>query len=440
MIPTVIAALAALVVRSLAAARLQRWYLGTPVVMVLAGIASALVDGGRFVDATLGTVVAQQVAEIVLAVLLFGDAAGMRAGRLGGREPGAVARLLLVALPLSLAAATALGALLLPGLPWAVLLVAACVVVPVDLAPTEGLSRDRRLPSRVRSVLTVEGGYTDGIVSPVFLFALVLASDRTAERTAGEALATVVPFALTALAVGLVLGGVLGVVLDRVTAAGWTTGSSRRVVVLASPLLAYFGTVALGGNGFVASFVAGVAFRTVHRYAWARRRRAAPAGSAGAAGSPAPDPAQDYRLLEDTSALLTAVMWFAVGAAGVLAVTTGVPPAVLLYCLAALTVVRGVPVLLALTRSSLVIRDRILVAALGPRGTTTVVFGLLAYNGLPAGAEADTVLLATVVCVVSSVALQGATAALAARGLAPDEHHGATGTAPARPVLRREDD
>jgi hypothetical protein len=30
-------------------------------------------------------------------------------------------------------------------------------------------------------------------------------------------------------------------------------------------------------------------------------------------------------------------------------------------------------------------RERVLVGALGPRGTTTIVFGLLAFNRLPEG-------------------------------------------------------
>jgi len=51
-------------------------------------------------------------------------------------------------------------------------------------------------------------------------------------------------------------------------------------------------------------------------------------------------------------------------------------------------------------------RDRFLVGALGPRGTTSVVFGLLAINGL-SGEASDTVLTLTVVCVLGSVALHG---------------------------------
>jgi NhaP-type Na+/H+ or K+/H+ antiporter len=40
----------------------------------------------------------------------------------------------------------------------------------------------------------------------------------------------------------------------------WTQPSTMRLAVLTLPLLAYAGAVVLGGNGFIAAFVAGVFF------------------------------------------------------------------------------------------------------------------------------------------------------------------------------------
>lgn len=99
-------------------------------------------------------------------------------------------------------------------------------------------------------------------------------------------------------------------------------------------------------------------------------------------------------------------MWFVVGGAAVVMVSFGVPWQPIVFCLLALTVLRIIPVMLSLTRTRMSRRDRFLVGALGPRGTTSVVFGLLAINGLT-GAESDLVLTLTVVCVLGSVALHG---------------------------------
>lgn len=398
MYATLVAALTAILVLSLVATRVERWQVGLPLLMVVVGVGVGLADDGSFA-AGLDTVAAQHVAEVILAILLFVDATELRDGRLFGPEPGAVSRLLLIALPLSLAAAVGIGALLIPDLGWAVLLVVACVVVPIDFAPAAGLVRDRALPRRVRSALNVEGGFNDGIVSPIFLFALILAGDRTQERTAAEALATVVPFALKAILVGAVLGVVIGWLMERATAAGWTTESTLRIAVLVVPLLAYFLTVAVDGNGFVASFVCGIAFRSAHRYAHLHRRRESSL-------STPTSPDDDYRFLLDTTAVLTLAMWFVVGTATVVAFSEGVPWTVVLFCLAALTLVRIVPVQVAMLGTSYRRRERMLLGLLGPRGTPTIVFGLLAANSLPAG-QSDTVLLITVICVLGSVLLYG---------------------------------
>jgi NhaP-type Na+/H+ or K+/H+ antiporter len=80
---------------------------------------------------------------------------------------------------------------------------------------------------------------------------------------------------------------------------------------------------------------------------------------------------------------------------------------VVVFCALALTVVRVGPVLLSLVGSKFSARERLLVGALGPRGTTSIVFGLLAFNRLPEGEAADTILLITVVCVLGSVVVHG---------------------------------
>ncbi|QWF85306.1 cation:proton antiporter [Amycolatopsis sp. CA-230715] len=416
MIPLVLAAVAAALARSLAALRLQRWYLGAPAIMVLTGILVGL--GVRdSVAAALNTEVAQHVAEIILAFLLFVDATEIRGGRLWGNSPKLVARVLLFALPVSLAAAMLLGAVLFPELSWAMLLVIACIVVPIDFAPSEHVVRDRRLSARVRSVLNIESGYNDGIVSPVFLFALLLAGADSTVSTPMDALGTAVRQAALAIAVGLVLGGFVAWLMHRSERAGWMTAQSRRIAVLLTPLVAYAGAVQIGGNGFVTSFVCGIAFRYVHRLLIARSIHRTPTAQRGHALTAL---TRDFGLIEDVTALMTMTMWFVVGLVAVVVVADGVSWQAIVFCVAALTVVRIVPVLATLTGSSLPGRDRLLVSLLGPRGTTTIVFGLIAFNGLPDGIPAYTVLVTTVLCVLGSVVLHGAGSDPTIRFLAAD--------------------
>ncbi|GAA3989942.1 cation:proton antiporter [Allokutzneria multivorans] len=405
----------AVAVRSFAASRLDRWNLGAPVVIVTAGVIIGLVNE-QSIEFALNTEATLYVAEIVLAVLLFVDATEVRGGRLWGHWPGLAARVLLIAMPLSMAAAMLLGWALFPELPWPALLLLAGVVVPTDFAPAERVVRDRGLPSRVRSVLNVESGYNDGIVSPLFFFALILAGDHSQERTPLSALATVLPFTIKALVAGLLLGAVLALMLTAAHRAGWLTHQSGRIVVLLVPLLAYTATVAVDGNGFVASFVCGITFRYVHRTAKARLIRRSPQGRdllrAGALD-------EDFRLLEDVTTLLTMTLWFVVGVSAVLAFSDGLSWQVVLFSIAAITILRIVPVHLSLTGSVLSHRERLLVGVLGPRGTASIVFGLLAFNRLPEGPVADTILLVTVTVVLASVVLHGIGAGPTVKWLAP---------------------
>ncbi|MCD2187775.1 cation:proton antiporter domain-containing protein [Actinomycetospora soli] len=418
MIPALILAGVAVALRSLLAGWFDRVLLGAPVVMVLAGVAAAFALPGDALALTLNTQVAQRVAELLLAVLLFVGATAVRGGRLWGPAPGPVLRLLFLAMPLSLAAAVGTGLVLLPELGWAALLVLACVVVPIDFAPAEGVVRDRALPHRVRTALNVESGYNDGIVSPIFLFALILASDRTRQDSPTEALTTAVPFALIGVGVGLVTGLLLGWLLDRASRLHATTEASRRVFVLCTPVVTYAVAVALGGTGFVASFVAGVAFCYLHGVLAARRARrareqpdAAPTTAYRLAGA-------DYHLLTEVTSLATMLMWFVVGLAAVATLSEGVTWQAVVYTLLALTVLRLGPVLLAFTGSRFDRRERLLVGLLGPRGTTSIVFGLLAFNTLPTGPVADLALTVTVLVVLVSALVHGTGAPLLARALA----------------------
>ncbi|MEV6769344.1 cation:proton antiporter [Nocardia sp. NPDC051030] len=81
---------------------------------------------------------------------------------------------------------------------------------------------------------------------------------------------------------------------------------------------------------------------------------------------------------------------------------------------AALTVVRMVPVLLALLGSGVPVKEALLIGWLGPRGTTSIVFGLLAFNELP-DSDAELVLTVLVVTVLGSIALHGLGSPVTAR-------------------------
>lgn len=383
MLLSLIAISVVLVAWSLLARVLDRWRLTAPMILVLAGVGVGFVLRDEIAD-TLNTDTAQHIAEIILAVLLFVDATDVRGGMLG-REPRPAMRVLFIALPLSLGLAVAMGMWLLPGMSLAVLLIVACVVMPVDFAPVTAILRDERLPDRVRNVLNVEAGYNDGIVSPTFIFALALAGDRSHASTPLEAMGSAVPEALKAILVGAAVGGALAKLTNAAGRRDLLTEQSTRLILVAAPLLSFSLSLAVGGNGFVSAFVCGITFNSLRRSAAIRR---------------------ELELVDDLGFLLSVVMWFAFGASAVVALASGVSLGTIVFCLLALTVARILPVLVALMGSRFSLGERLLVGWLGPRGTTSIVFGLLAFNVLGSTDE-QAVLMTMVVAVLGSVVIHG---------------------------------
>ncbi|AQA02435.1 sodium:proton exchanger [Mycobacterium sp. MS1601] len=379
----------------LAAARLERLRISSPLLLVLAGAVVEYTTHGTLAD-TLNSETAEHAAQIILAVLLFVDANTIRSGLLGA-YPRSATRLLFLALPLSLALAVALGLWLLPGLSWPIVLIIACIVVPIDFAPSPNTIRDVQVPSRVRKLLNVEAGYNDGIISPVFVFALAMADHQDGADTLWEQVSSAVPHAVLAIVVGLGVGAGLAVAANAADRAGLTTRQSGRVIVVVAPALAYTLSLAVGANGFVAAFLCGIGYHVFRHSA---------------------DPEHELELLDDIGFLLTSAMWFVLGGVALIAywradLTVGI----VVFCLLALTLIRMLPVELAMLRSGFPWSQRLLLGWLGPRGASSIVFGLLAFNVIEGGDE-NTILLILVVVVLGSVLLHGFGAPAAARAFA----------------------
>src|SRR5690606_29685704 len=119
----------------------------------------------------------------------------------------------------------------------------------------------------------------------------------------------------------------------------------------------------------------------------------------------------ELMLVEEVGVLAAHFVWFVLGGAAVIAVAAGAEWQISVLALLALTVLRLAPVYLSPLRSTVPRRDRLLMGLLGPRGTASIVFGLLAFNALPDD-EGLLVLLVMVVTVVGSIVLHGVIAPL----------------------------
>jgi NhaP-type Na+/H+ or K+/H+ antiporter len=381
--------------------------------LVAAGVASGPL-GLDLLDVSHDAEAVKLLLEVALVAVLFTDAAGVRWSVLR-RDDALPLRLLGLGLPLTMVFG-AIGAwLLLPGFTVWELALVAVILAPTDAALGQPAIADPRVPATVRQGLNVESGLNDGIALPFFV---VLLAGATGD-TDGAGAAEVFFLALgLSTAVGVAVGWLGARLLARSTAAGWVSEEWHRVPALTFAALGYAVTVSLEGSGFITAWVAGLVFGVV----W---RRNVPPAEAATTG-----PESVIGLSEELGNLLASLSFFVFGAVLLGPALSAIGWKTALYAIVSLTVVRMVPVAVALAGSHFRLPTVLYVGWFGPRGLASIVFALLMLHDGPPAAPALVDVVAFTVGL--SVILHGATAAWAARTYAAWHAHAAL----AAPSLR----
>ena len=369
--------------------RLSHGFLTAPMVFAAFGFALGsetlgimqLEEGAGFVHTT---------AEITLIVVLFTDASRIELRALR-REYALPLRMLAVGMPLSLLLGTLAALRLFPefGLFEAALL--AAILVPTDAALGQAVVSDPVVPARVRQSLNVESGLNDGIALPavVVLAALAAASDQAADSTSLLAYAgrQVVLGPLAGIAVGYAGGKLLAWARES----GRMNATFDRISGLTLAFLAYLLAEQIGGNGFIAAFVGGLTLGNTAR---------------GVCGSL-------YQFLETEGELLILVTFLLFGA---VLIAPAVPLWTLstwLYAGLSLTVIRMIPIGLAVLGLRLKPWTPIFLGWFGPRGLASILFALLIVeDAIP---HHDQILAVVVATVAASIVLHGMSASGLAR-------------------------
>ena len=297
------------------------------------------------------------ITELTLALLLFADASTVRLRDVEG-DAGLPSRLLFVGLPLTIVTGALLAYLMFPEVGWAAAALIATILAPTDAALGLAVVTNKAVPVRIRRALNVESGLNDGIATPfVTLFIAVVAAEEGLGETAWglEALKQIGLAIVAAVVVGYLGGKSLAFANDR----GWTSDVSEQIAILALALLAYEGAVAIGGNGFVAAFAGGILFGAA-----TRRRLAEPVEFTETLGCP---PASSC------------------GRSSVRSSSESCSPSDLsaqpiVYAILSLTVIRMVPVAIALIGTHLRPATVAFMGWFGPRGLASVVFTLIALE------------------------------------------------------------
>ncbi len=372
--------------------RVERLAITGPMVMVAVGL--AIGEGGLgWLDLGLETEFVSVLAEATLVLVLFSDATRIDLRRLRANV-GIPARMLGFGLPLTVVVGTLAALALFDDLRfWEAALLAA-ILAPTDAALGAAVVTDDRLPVRIRQSLNVESGLNDGLAVPVVTVMLALAAAEEQGDTAEwiEFIARQIGFGLV---IGIAAGSVGGLLLDGFVSRGWVDGALRQISTLAIAVAAFAGAEQIEGNGFVAAFVAGLAFGAVAR-----------------AHCPH---VQDF--VEDEGELLTLLTFLVFGAVIAGPRLDELTWQIAVYTVLSLTVVRMVPVAASLLGAGLRHETVAFFGWFGPRGLASVVFGILVVEEVDL-TGGDEIFLVMAWTVLASVFLHGVTARPWAAGLA----------------------
>lgn len=381
-----IAAFVALVfVYSLVSRRLERTVITAPILFTALGALMSF-SQEALSELALDRKGLLLIAELGLVMTLFTDASRVRPQMLKG-EANLPVRLLSGGMLFTIALGILAAMVVLRSLTWWEAGILAAILAPTDAGLGQVIVSSPRVPRRIRQALNVEAGLNDGLSVPFLMFFIALAQAR--ETGGGGSILT--RFLVEQLGYGALVGLGIGLI------GGWLLGLARRKEWMAVPLTQLgvvalpFGCVLLseatGASMFIAAFVAGLATQA----------------GFGEVGK------HSVEFTEDWGQLFNYFVFFLFGLL-VTRVWREFDFAIVAYGVLSLTLIRMIPVALALKGTHLSSSTVLFMGWFGPRGLASIVLGLVYLEG-----EADlpgepTIKLAVMATVLLSIFAHGLTA------------------------------
>jgi NhaP-type Na+/H+ or K+/H+ antiporter len=378
---------------SLVSRRAQTSYFTGPMVFTLAGLllSFALPQGAS--ESTHDKTVLL-VAEITLAIVLFSEATCLSLRKVM-RESQLPARLLGIGMPLAIVLGTVVALVLLDDLGIWEAAILATILAPTDASLGSTVFKSPLVPARLRQALNVEGGLNDGLSIPLLMLFIALSG----VTHHGEQQSWIVYTAQQigfGLLVGIAIGWLGGWLMTRAELRGWTEEETKQLGLLALAILAWaVAEKIIGGNGFIAAFVAGgmmrLSFEEAHQHM--------------------------AEFNESWGDLLIYLVFFIFG------LMTGqelfkIGWQLWLFGLLALTLIRMLPVAIGMIGTKLRPASVLFLGWFGPRGLASVVLGLIYIEELEGFDVNPMILLSITATVLLSVFAHGISANPAIKALA----------------------
>jgi NhaP-type Na+/H+ or K+/H+ antiporter len=366
---------------SLVSRRLEQTIVTPPIVFTAAGMLLALATPG-LTEIGLEREHLLKLAELGLVMLLFTDATHINPAMLKSSENLPV-RLLSIGMLLTIFLGAIAARFVFPGLTLWEAGILAAILAPTDAGLGQVIVQSPRVPLRIREALDVEAGLNDGLSVPFLMFFIAVSQVGTAGsgqillRFVGEQLGL---GALVGLVIGLGGGALLGLAERR----GWMAESVQQLGLVMLPLLCALACEPVGGSMFIAAYVAGLAVQFGFKDA----------------GSHSTEFTEGWGQLFD----LFVFLLFGVLATRMFGHFSTVH---LLYAILSLTVVRMLPVAIALLGTRLSSATTLFMGWFGPRGLASIVLGLVFLEEEVHLPGEETIKLAVTATVLISVFIHG---------------------------------
>jgi len=336
---------------------------------------------------TIESTALKTIAELTLALILFTDASQVRRSHLVRFENLPI-RLLALGLPLTMLTGAAVALLIFPG-HWEIAVIIGVILAPTDAALAQSVFSAPAIKEKLRHSITVESGLNDGLALPFLLLMLAIASSADLSGLDpwywGNFLLQQI---LLGSLIGLVAGYIGGYLVEVAGQNNWMNPVFQRLASVGLALITYTAADHSGGNGFIAVFMAGLFLHAGHTIVVRRLKEFG----------------------EAEGQLLTLIMFFLFGLVYVPDALPHVGIEHIGYALLSLTVIRILPVILALAGTGLPLKEKLFLGWFGPRGIASILYLLLAVEQLGFSDELPgyEVLFPTVVItVILSIFLHG---------------------------------
>jgi sodium/hydrogen antiporter len=229
----------------------------------------------------------------------------------------------------------------------------AAILAPTDAGLGQVIVNSPKLPVRIRQSLNVEAGLNDGLSVPFLMFFIAVVVTGTSG--AGSVLTKFLFEQLgLGVAVGVLIGLTGGYLLGWTKRKEWMSGSLQQLGLVALPFLCLIASEPLGASMFIAAFAGGIAVQPGFKDA----------------GRHSIDFTEGWGQLLDFFVFFLFGLIFAIS-------WKDFEFSMVLYAVLSLTVIRMLPVAIALLGTKLSRYTILFMGWFGPRGLASIVLGLV---------------------------------------------------------------